>query len=692
MARYQLSAIGWGLLMALALWLLPGQGRAQSPHLLDSLTRQLRQASTDSMRVKYQLLLGAQYQAHDSAKTRYYLVQALRLSRKNGYGVGVAQALTNLSTYHNLLNQNGPAHHYAQLAHACYDSLYRLRPEKRLLTGLAMVVQNEGTLLAKQGNFTAEIRAYLQAAGYATQLGDSALVGTILLNVGTRFHLLNQAGKAQRYWEQAAVLLENVRHSRYLDKFPYLAAVYLQLADSRIEAQQLPLAWQYLRKCRQLVQTGQADQFRADYYVSMANYYLSAKAPARVAEMARPGLYWARQKADLNVEAQLELLQGAADVQLGRYAAARPAVARGLRHLRQTGDVPAQVKALSVLADLEEKDRQFAAALRYTQQAHQLQDSLAATASKIQVNTLENQYQARQKEQQIRGLRQVQQLQQADLKRQRTLNFLYLSLVAGLLLLGALGYLVLRQRQQRQRQRQREQDRQIAALQQERQLLATEAMLRGQEEERARLARDLHDGLGGMLSTVKLYLGSARGNLVLTPESARLFSRSIEHLDSSIQEMRRVARDLMPEALLTFGLPAAVRDLCETLQHGQPPLRVQCEVFGLEEPPAERLPQRTELVVYRLVQELLNNVLKHAQARQVIVQLTRHEQLVQVVVEDDGRGFDAAARPVAAGVGLRSIQARVDYLGGTLEVQSQPGQGTAVTIEFALTVPSPSPA
>jgi two-component system, NarL family, sensor kinase len=269
------------------------------------------------------------------------------------------------------------------------------------------------------------------------------------------------------------------------------------------------------------------------------------------------------------------------------------------------------------------------------------------------------------------------------LKRQRTLNFLYLSLVGGLLLLGGLSYLVLRQRQQRQRQRQHEQDRQIAALHQERQLLATEAMLRGQEEERSRLARDLHDGLGGMLSTVKLYLGSARGNLVLTPESAQLFSRSIEHLDSSIQEMRRVARDLMPEALLTFGLPAAVQDLGETIQQAHPQLQVQCEVFGLE----ERLPQRTELVVYRLVQELLNNVLKHAQARQVIVQLTRHEQQVQVVVEDDGRGFDTR-QPLAAGVGLRSIQARVDYLGGTLEVQSQPGQGTTVTIEFTLTVPS----
>jgi len=95
-------------------------------------------------------------------------------------------------------------------------------------------------------------------------------------------------------------------------------------------------------------------------------------------------------------------------------------------------------------------------------------------------------------------------------------------------------------------------------------------------------------------------------------------------------------------------------------------------------------------VVYRLVQELLNNVLKHARAGQVIVQLTRHEQQVQVVVEDDGCGFDLAARPLAAGVGLRSIQARVDYLGGTLDLHSRPGQGTAVTIEFALKPPIPA--
>lgn len=674
----RLRLCGRWLLLA-ALWL-PGRGRAQAPAGVDSLTRQLRRASTDSMRVKYHLLLSAQYQAHDSARARGYLVRALQLSRRSGYGAGEAQALTNLSVYYNFLNQYAAAHRYDQQAQARYEALYRQRPEKRLLTGLAVVLQNEGTLFAKQGHNIAGIHAYLQAAGYATQLGDSVLAGAIQMNVGACFQVLGQKSKTQYYWEQAATLLENAKNSPYVNKFPYLAAVYIDLADLHIEAGHLPRAWRYLQKCRQLVRAGRADQFRAEYYGSTANYYLKAKAPARVAAMVRPGLYWARQKSDQSAEAKLELVQGSADVALGRYAAARQLLGHGLRYLRQTGDVTTQVEALNQLAQLEEEDRQFPAALRYFQQAHHLQDSLAATASKTEVNALETKYQARQQAAHIRTLEQAQQLQRAELQRQRTRNLFYLTLLGALLLLGALSFLVVRQRRLRQRQHAREQESRIVALQQERQLLATEAMLKGQEEERGRLARDLHDGLGGMLSTVKLYLGSARGNLVLTPESAQLFARSIEHLDSSIQEMRRVARDLMPEALLTFGLPAAVQDLCETLQHVRPPLRVQCEAFGLE----ERLPQRTELVVYRLVQELLNNVIKHAQARQVIVQLTRHGQQVQVVVEDDGRGFDPAARPLAAGVGLRSIRARVDYLGGTLDLQSVPGRGTAATIEFQL--------
>ena len=180
-----------------------------------------------------------------------------------------------------------------------------------------------------------------------------------------------------------------------------------------------------------------------------------------------------------------------------------------------------------------------------------------------------------------------------------------------------------------------------------------------------------------MLSTVKYYLGTVRAGLRLPEASAQLFTRALHHLDGATGELRRVARDMMPEALQQFCLVPALQDVCDALSHSQQ-LRVELQTYGLD----ERLPQRIEVVVYRLVQELLNNVPKHAAARYVIVQLVRAGPQVQGVVEDDGCGFEPTA--VQPGVGLHSVQARVDYLRGTLELQSSPGQGTTTSIEFML--------
>ena len=149
------------------------------------------------------------------------------------------------------------------------------------------------------------------------------------------------------------------------------------------------------------------------------------------------------------------------------------------------------------------------------------------------------------------------------------------------------------------------------------------------------------------------------------------------HLDTAIGELRRVARHLMPEAILTFGLARALADLCEAAQQAGS-LRVQLQTYGL----AERLPSPTEAALYRMAQELLTNASRHARAHHVLVQLMRHPDTLHLVVEDDGQGFDPAR--AQAGVGLRSVRARAAYLGGILEVQSAPGQGTTVSFELAL--------
>ncbi|MBK8704160.1 MAG: sensor histidine kinase [Saprospiraceae bacterium] len=204
-------------------------------------------------------------------------------------------------------------------------------------------------------------------------------------------------------------------------------------------------------------------------------------------------------------------------------------------------------------------------------------------------------------------------------------------------------------------------------------------MMQGQEKERSRLARDLHDGLGGMLSGIKQALFAMKGNQILPETSAAALSQVVSDLDRSINELRHIARNMMPEALVRFGLKDALEDFCDHLkQSGE--LKIHFQSFGME----ERLPQETEVVLFRIAQELLNNVVRHAKASNSLVQLLRDKDRLSLTVEDDGKGFDAAALNQVQGIGWVNIRSRVNYLGGELDVRSAPGEGCSVHIEMQL--------
>jgi two-component system NarL family sensor kinase len=350
---------------------------------------------------------------------------------------------------------------------------------------------------------------------------------------------------------------------------------------------------------------------------------------------------------------------------------------RSLALTEQLGDPQQLINSLDALAQIEERAGQWPAALGYFRRSHALRDTLASDAVRRQASQLEAQYRSREQAQQLQSLRHEQADQQRALRQEQRLSTVYLALVLALAGAGALAFGLLRNRQRLARQRQELQAQRIQQLEQGKALLTAQAVLEGQEEERTRVARDLHDGLGGMLATVKLYLGTVRSRLELADEPARLFAQSVAHLDGSIAELRRVARNLMPEAMLTFGLARALQDLCDAVQQSAA-VRVRLQTHGLE----ARLPPATEAALYRMVQELLTNVVRHAQARQVLVQLMRHAHELHLVVEDDGQGFDPEL--ARSGVGLRSVRARAAYLGGRLEVQSAPGQGTSISLELSL--------
>ncbi|TAE33435.1 MAG: hypothetical protein EAZ91_02150 [Cytophagales bacterium] len=208
----------------------------------------------------------------------------------------------------------------------------------------------------------------------------------------------------------------------------------------------------------------------------------------------------------------------------------------------------------------------------------------------------------------------------------------------------------------------------INELRQELTLQNVQAIVTGQETERERIAKDLHDSLGGMLSTVRL-----RFDALKTGQPTHAYEQALDMLDNTIREVRHIAHNLQPDALLQFGLTAAINDLVNRTHSPATP-DINFQTYGQE----FALTPTQSLTIFRIIQELLYNAIKHAKASEILVQLNWQTPSLMILVEDDGVGYDTTQ--IQTGMGTKNIQTRVAYLNAHLEVQSVPDEGTTVVV------------
>ncbi len=204
-----------------------------------------------------------------------------------------------------------------------------------------------------------------------------------------------------------------------------------------------------------------------------------------------------------------------------------------------------------------------------------------------------------------------------------------------------------------------------------------EAALESQENERRRLAADLHDSVGGMLSTIRVGLTAIAKQI---PDSHNI-EQSKKMLDDTISSVRRISLDLMPSTLEKFGLVPAIKEICERIQ-STALMPVNFHELG----EVQFIEQKKELKIFRIVQELLNNAIKHAQATVIDISIFADDQF-KIIVEDDGIGFDAGLKyndtQSTNGLGLYNIANRARLLNATLDFDNQVKKGSKIT----LTVP-----
>ena len=256
--------------------------------------------------------------------------------------------------------------------------------------------------------------------------------------------------------------------------------------------------------------------------------------------------------------------------------------------------------------------------------------------------------------------------------------------LGGTLFLGSIiAFLVYRNTKRKQRIAEQEKEIEVQKtekLLKEQELNTIDAMIAGQEKERQRLASDLHDSVGATLSAAKMqfeHLKKHRGSLNNEDE---LYDRTQLLLEEAYTEVRAMAHAKNSGVIAKNGLLPAVNKLA---QNASATGKIQIEVqdYGLD----QRLEGSLEIAVFRIIQELVTNIIKHAEATEASISLTQHEDAINVVVEDNGKGFKAGKLSNnSGGMGLGSIEKRVEHMEGQMEVDSTPGKGTSVIIDIPL--------
>ncbi|MDY8136080.1 sensor histidine kinase [Aquimarina sp. 2201CG5-10] len=210
--------------------------------------------------------------------------------------------------------------------------------------------------------------------------------------------------------------------------------------------------------------------------------------------------------------------------------------------------------------------------------------------------------------------------------------------------------------------------------------MSIRAMIEGQEDERKRIASDLHDRLGSMLSMVKLHYQSVEKNIEhLNISNQRQYSKANLLLDKACAEVRNIAHNMVSGTLTKFGLIAALDDLKDSLEDNNT-VNIDLIVHGFK----NRLEQKNEINIYRIIQELISNVLKHANASEIVIQLIFNQNGLNLIVEDNGNGFEVNNISKDGGMGLKNVLSRVDEIKGELNIDSSLDKGTTVTIDIPL--------
>lgn len=484
----------------------------------------------------------------------------------------------------------------------------------------AKVDNNISTIYGEIGNIEKAMTYSRRAYDEFEALGDSIGMDTSLNNLGTLFYKTGQLDSAHHYYDRAI-------NKQMLSRNTYNLCVSYK---------------------------GKADVFfqQGDYVQAIAFYKRSEELSAEIGYLYQ----------------QIETQLGMAEVflLLGETVVAEDHVTRAMDAARQINAISQEKEAHRVLSKIFERRDDQARSLQHYRRYHELEKELMDQTKIHQVYNLE-----------IEELMKDSEIQQLEIERQRLLlsrrdTLTWLIALASVFTISItlfLYYIYANKIRQKQKNELNEARLRLA---EERSQVALEAEV----SERKRLGFELHDGVGPLLSLAKLNVTALKKKPELQNQRVQpILQNTVDTIQEILKEIKHISNNMAPMALKEKGLAEAVKDMLNKIKHigGH---KTSFEAIGFNGP----LDSYTEHALYRSIQEVLNNVITHAEASEINLQLIRNHEDLTVMVEDNGRGFQLAVLDANKGMGLKSASSRIKGLGGELLIDSAEGRGTIITM------------
>lgn len=582
------------------------------------------------------------------------------------------------------------------IAQTYIDSIQTLSKNENYVKGMGIATLDKGLLENIKGNFNLAINKNEKALSIFNELKEDTLIAKSLAALGVNYWQKGEIVKSLDF------LFKALKINETLDLKSAQAANYNQISMVYQSQNKIPLAEEFANKSMKIIQNLTPELSHISTFHNLANIYGMQGKYKEALRLDSIGLIYCEQlNAEFNksmfydnmanclyyandwtnaIDYHLKAISidssfgnnkqlgdtycnmGAIYEEQKNYDKALECYNKSIELCRVSGYKIGIKNGLQQLSKLFYKTNNTTAAYHLLQESMIVKDSMINESSEQKIAELQTLFDTEKKKQQIA---------QQELKISRR-NILLVVLLAALIMSVFIFRLVYLRYKLKQEQK----------LQQElikEETKRSKAIIETEENERQRLARELHDGVGQLLSATKLNLSSLENNKCTPEEKLRLVN-SMDILDESIREIRNISHNMVPDILLKFGLKRAIEDFILRINQTKK-LEIHFECNGFEE---NSLEDTDKLMLYRLIQESVNNTIKYAQATNMTIQLSADMNEISLLMEDNGKGFDIEEAKRKGGIGFKNMQLRTEYLKGKLEIDSSPKNGTTIIIEIPL--------